>query len=1671
MGTAIAPDRVERDQKKAVAEARACAESDPSYFAGIPGATQTFDDKAMLDLWVREQQLAWLRNGNDMFSMEKLQARVNQRVELIKKRQLIKSVRLLQFEMVGYIAFVVLFSLMLAVFAPSGAYFFSTQVKARVMSYDLEPFEGILTHDDMWDFLANRMVPRVFSHFTGSQQDYRMTLIGAIQLQQERVSANEECETPILYLPSIHECYPAMEGSAASHDRYGQYEQFFAQQTGGVAGLLEKTRFVQNIASNLNATQAANRLRSLQAQDWVDLQTRTVWTSFTYYNPTVDLFCSVRLIFELLHTGGVDSSVTVRVVDTQRHVAIMIGSQVARYFPPSAYDYAMLGVEAAFWLMVLFRTFNEIRWLFRNGCAAWFNSVWHVSDFINCIFLIAVGCMRVLLMSIIGDLNFTPTPAEYSDFDVAAEWVHWIKALLAVSCMLTYVKLIKYLQIAPHVSWVTRSFTEARREILGHLIALFAIFNGYALALHFAFGNSLKEFSTYIASWNQMFTIMIGEFDFQSYREANPVVGPLIFMSFMTLYLFILYNMVIAIMEHAFSRVKSEKKADSRRDPSLLAARHLLFKFIDRVKSSIIARRFKQLSSKVENAKARRVLKEQALHEMKVRGLRNGIKSGEKLGLSKRKPSKTLLDRAKEQLKLEAEDERKGRLSTHSSTDSPNGLDGKGSQGRKASERDSANVKFRGANRKYYREQGEDQTIQSLEDRLGSTIGGNPDVGFRQVGRKLEEHQKLVPIRFALGLRDDMSAERVAMRLLESAQMPLAKRLTQEEVSKAMQHGRSLYDSRVQRSQLSKDITAIDLRAGGAVKDYLRAMTKIDRDILHTGATLGTHAVQVQTKVAALTETLNHLRDSTILACAHRLGDETLGGEGAQSDAAARADEISLSASLAAAREASSQAATAPSNTAAPATPEPASDEAAPAAAATGALAVGFGLIGALARKLTGGDLAASTARPSSPPGHPQLVASSSRPEMHAEPSRAGFLRSHKGGSRARIGVGPSSADLQPRPRVPKARKADRRAGSRGPDAVPLRPHMRSLTLTGGYVPSDGGETTADEGPAVHVVDISDADFSQVRSLATPQPRQPTALERAMKAKARAESLFATALGATRVGQHHDRLLEEERVTHRRRGKDTQDASVPHVRIPAGEGRLVSSPYRSTGGTPYLELPPDALLGGYEPIDMSKLSPHAAAAEREFEFVPLEPSSPAAAAGPEPEEFDPFPAPQSPAPAVEREVADSLERSLEVAAAAAVSEAMTDARRVAAGLAAVTREGAAAARVAGEKAEEAKAAQEATARETRAAEAAAAKEVLAEAKARREKAAAKAAKEAARRKAIEEEEARRKEEEAAAKRAADEEAAKRAAREEAAREEAARAAALAKEEEAVAAAVKRAEETQRQIERAAAEAEARAEATERERAAEAAAAAARLAAAERAAAERAAAKVAAARRAREEAAAQERKAEQEARAAAAAAAAAEMRLTSAAAYAQAVNMPSLSAADEPSPPPLLSVPLAAAAVGDGAAPSQMAWLAAQESANELEEDLLEALSAAPAVELPAVAPVAAAASAPAVREHSGERGGERSGEGPAGAAGHADRPDDNANEPQQVQSRGRRLGRGDPAAPAAPSQMAWLAAQESANELDEYLLEALSALPDVVEDDDDDDLFQERQSVVRPRPR
>ena len=184
------------------------------------------------------------------------------------------------------------------------------------------------------------------------------------------------------------------------------------------------------------------------------------------------MFCSVSISFDFLASGGVDAVARFRVLDPQRHLLSVVPA-TKKYFPPDAYwDTARLAAELCFMALIFVSFVAEVRWMCRHGPIKWIESVWHPADLTNCTVLMIVYFLRLALLNIADVHEFAPKPGEYADFYEMAFYVHIIQNILGISALLTYGKLIKYLQINTRVSALTRTFMQVRTELFGQARAI-----------------------------------------------------------------------------------------------------------------------------------------------------------------------------------------------------------------------------------------------------------------------------------------------------------------------------------------------------------------------------------------------------------------------------------------------------------------------------------------------------------------------------------------------------------------------------------------------------------------------------------------------------------------------------------------------------------------------------------------------------------------------------------------------------------------------------------------------------------------------------------------------------------------------------------------------------------------------------------------------------------------------------------------------------------------------------------------------------------------------------------------------------------------------------------------------------------------------------------------------
>jgi hypothetical protein len=142
-----------------------------------------------------------------------------------------------------------------------------------------------------------------------------------------------------------------------------------------------------------------------------------------------------------------------------------------------------------------------------------------------------------------------------------AELTYQTQNLTAFNCVLTYMKLFKYLQFSPRLSQLTHTLTEASEDLAGFLFMFLLVFMAYAFSFHMAFGMDVGEFQDFTNSFFTLFLIILGDFDFDELRLANDLLGPALFISYIVIVYLILFNMFLAIIGEAYVRVKERTSA------------------------------------------------------------------------------------------------------------------------------------------------------------------------------------------------------------------------------------------------------------------------------------------------------------------------------------------------------------------------------------------------------------------------------------------------------------------------------------------------------------------------------------------------------------------------------------------------------------------------------------------------------------------------------------------------------------------------------------------------------------------------------------------------------------------------------------------------------------------------------------------------------------------------------------------------------------------------------------------------------------------------------------------------------------------------------------------------------------------------------------------------------
>ncbi|XP_023655171.1 polycystin-2 [Paramormyrops kingsleyae] len=467
-------------------------------------------------------------------------------------------------EMVTYIVFLITVCMLTYGMVSSNMYYYTkvmTQLflDTQLSSCDTTSFRNLGTMDEFWKFTEGPLLNGLYredwyNNKTVSENQtfiyYESLLLGVPRLRQVKVR-NGSCYVHEDLKDEVTECYGLYSTANEDASPFGlkngtAWVYTDAALTNGSSYTGEITTYsgggyYQDLSRSRETSAAL--LHLLRTNLWIGRGTRAVFIDFSIYNRNINLFCIAKLVVEFPATGGAVTSSQFQTIKLTRYA--------------SGWDYFIAACEVAFCFFIIYYFVEEALEI-RIHRLQYFKSLWNCLDVLIVLLSIPAIIISIYGTSTVSSQNPLENHDTYPSFEQMANLQFDFNSLAAVIVFFCWIKLFKFINFNRTMSQLSTTMSRCAKDILGFAIMFFIIFIAYAQLAYLVFGTQVNDFSTFKACIFTQFRIILGDFEFSKIEEANRILGPIYFTTFVFFIIFILLNMFLAIINDTYSEVKAD---------------------------------------------------------------------------------------------------------------------------------------------------------------------------------------------------------------------------------------------------------------------------------------------------------------------------------------------------------------------------------------------------------------------------------------------------------------------------------------------------------------------------------------------------------------------------------------------------------------------------------------------------------------------------------------------------------------------------------------------------------------------------------------------------------------------------------------------------------------------------------------------------------------------------------------------------------------------------------------------------------------------------------------------------------------------------------------------------------------------------------------------------------
>merc|ERR1719274_222924 len=472
---------------------------------------------------------------------------------------------------------------------------FSMQFQAKL------PPKEVRAIDQFWDYLENGLLKAAYGNTStlgipqtdvpllpalGGDEFLSNRILGAIQMRALKVNKGSRggtergCGSQSAYDDYFTSCVPAYSSYTELDRDFGDGGQQFvysAEVSTPMNGLYADYSgggFVEKLSANESYTR--EKILELKEDQWLDMQTRAVIIDLNTWNPNIEMYGIVRLMFEISPVG---------LWNFDARVLLLKPRYLSAFGNGSSGEWIMTICDACIALFCLYYVAEEVS-EFWVSFYDYVQDGWNLIDWATLVLLLVAFAMKVMNFSsnIKPGLEESTNSAAYTDLQLYAERMYTVRKIYSFNSVLIWVKIVKYVPFLPYARVLKELFAMSGALFMCFVCLFVIFFVGFGLAFCVGFGMDLEELQSWPVSWVYLGRTLLGDVDVSPIYRIAPIAGSVLLAMFVVGVYMVLLNLWYALILFSFSQTRENilEKREAKDEKPLLEV------FVADIKNSLV---------------------------------------------------------------------------------------------------------------------------------------------------------------------------------------------------------------------------------------------------------------------------------------------------------------------------------------------------------------------------------------------------------------------------------------------------------------------------------------------------------------------------------------------------------------------------------------------------------------------------------------------------------------------------------------------------------------------------------------------------------------------------------------------------------------------------------------------------------------------------------------------------------------------------------------------------------------------------------------------------------------------------------------------------------------------------------------------------------------------------